>query len=648
MAVMLQTFGRLCLKDRSGNDIPFPEKALILICYLLTTEHLREARSTLANLLWVDDGGTATTNLRKLISRIKLRQSEIGIELFSFSGTELTLQGRALKVDTAEFEASPNAKDVNQALQYMAQKVNEGFLRDVRLDSPLFDRWLCGQREALVDRLRVHFEKVVLAPRAKQDMTIVKNAALVLLELRPLDDFVQEILDEVSGFRRQASVSVHQPLKAGPAVAGTPASKFPAPSTPWSAPTRAPHSSLPDAADHRLSLQNGPPAQGGISRPRLVLLPPLSKDRQEVNALAGALIEDITIALCASKEVSVVAPYTSEQISMQSDKAATFEKYSINYVLETRLTQEGGGHSIFTQLVNFGSDEVIWADRFDLRNVGLLHCRAEIAAAMSGVVGREVQRNETARWSMENNPEAFKAYLLGTRYSKQLTLPEVRRSRKLFREALAINSGMSMAMSSLARTYFMEWLLTARDETSLLKLAEERALQAIELDETSALGYRELGVIRLYRRDFDGSLEALDKAEAVSPQFANVVASYADTLVQASRPAEGIEKIKRGIELNPLCPDDYYWTAAGAAYSVGEYQDALDYIAKMKEKAPADRLAAASWAMLNNMQKARQFVRKTLANNPDFELDKWLLMVPFREEWQKNHYREGLQKAGYR
>ena len=648
MAVTLHTFGRLCLKDRSGNDVPFPEKALILICYLFTTEHHRDARSTLASLLWTGDCGTATTNLRKLISRIKTRQSEIGIEFLGFSGTELRLQSRTLKVDIADFDALADTKDQNHALQYMAQKINEGFLRDVRVNSPLFDRWLTGQREALVDRLRSQFEKVVLAPKSEQNLTVVKNAALVLLELRPLDEFVQEVLDDASRYRRQLKVTKHEPSAAAHLSPDRLPGGLTLSSTPWTAPATAKKQALADSVHQHLPLRNSTALKGGVSLPRLVLLPPLSKDRQEINALAGALIEDITIALCASREVSVVAPYTSEQITMQSDKASTFEKYSINYVLETRLTNESGGHSIFAQLVNFGSDEVVWADRFDLQNVGLIHCRSEIAAAMSGVVGREVQRNEAIRWSMENNPEAFKAYLLGTRYSKHLSLPEVRHSRKLFREALAINSGMSMAMSSLARTYFMEWLLTARGGSDLLKVAEERALQAIELDQTSALGYRELGVIRLYRREFDASLDALDKAEAVSPQFANVIASYADTLVQASRPAEGLEKIKRAIELNPLCPDDYYWTAAGAAYSIGEYQEALDYIARMKEKAPADRLAAASWAMLNNPQKARQFVRKTLANNPDFELDKWLLMVPFREEWQKNHYREGLQKAGYR
>src|SRR5690606_20840822 len=99
----------------------------------------------------------------------------------------------------------------------------------------------------------------------------------------------------------------------------------------------------------------------------------------------------------------------------------------------------------------------------------------------------------------------------------------------------------------------------------------------------------------------------LDRAEALSPHYANVIASYADTLVQASRPDVGLKKIEHAIELNPLPPDEYFWTAAGASYSLGLYQQALDYIARMKDRTPADRLAAASWSMLGDMKKARQF-----------------------------------------
>jgi len=51
--------------------------------------------------------------------------------------------------------------------------------------------------------------------------------------------------------------------------------------------------------------------------------------------------------------------------------------------------------------------------------------------------------------------------------------------------------------------------------------------------------------------------------------------------------------------------------------------------------------------MLGDLRKARRFVRKTFDVHPMFDLDTWMALVPFKEEWQKQHYKEGLVKAGF-
>jgi hypothetical protein len=67
----------------------------------------------------------------------------------------------------------------------------------------------------------------------------------------------------------------------------------------------------------------------------------------------------------------------------------------------------------------------------------------------------------------------------------------------------------------------------------------------------------------------------------------------------------------------------------------------------MADPAPAARLAAATAAMAGDLRKAKALVRKVKETYPDFEVDTWLSIVPIREQWQKDHYREGLQRAGF-
>jgi hypothetical protein len=51
--------------------------------------------------------------------------------------------------------------------------------------------------------------------------------------------------------------------------------------------------------------------------------------------------------------------------------------------------------------------------------------------------------------------------------------------------------------------------------------------------------------------------------------------------------------------------------------------------------------------MLGNQDEARALVRRVRENNPAFDVDEWLSLVPVKERWHKDLYREGLKKAGF-
>ncbi len=624
MTFRLQTLGRLRLVDADGREVAFPEKGLLILCYFIVGGHREQSRNDIAKLLWDEVvPSQAFVNLRKTISRISARQDELGCHFLSFSQSSVGLDVDRLQSDLDEI--GRDTGDPLARFQLAATTFQEDFLKDLKSQGQALHGWIERQRGEHMTLLR---ESLLLAaPEATKSLRkLVKAAAARLLERNPLDEDVRKILTQVfqlEGNPLEARAIAHSDAPVVPAVAEwrPPASTILAPVSETAADLRPP----------RVVLL--PPSNGAIDSPS--------------TQFASALIEDVTIGLCALRSVSVIAPYTAAQISLQSDKANTYQKHAISYILDTRLTDEGSRLTLFTQLIFFANDEVIWADRFNIDGDGLMTSRREIALQIAYAIASQVERNETQRKTYETNVGSYRSFLLGQRYLKQLNLPEVRRARKSFRESLYENSDFAPAMSGLARSYFFEWLLTARGDSELLALAERHARDAVGADDTLATGYRELGVVKLYLRQFDESMEYHDKAEALSPQHANVIASYADTLVQASRPEGGLRKIQAALDLNPIAPDEYFWTAAGASYSLGQYEQAIAYIERMRDPTPADRLSAASWGMLGNKKKARQFVRKTFDVHPDFDLDKWMAIVPFREEWQRVHYCEGLRKAGF-
>ena len=626
----LVTAGRMRLLGPDGRDVVYPEKGLLAICLLLECPGFERSRSQLARFLWGDAAATAArVNLRKMISRVRRCQDRLGVTLVAFDARRAILDRDALESDFTDLQGGSTVDSLDR-MRKALRLVSEEFLEDVVPTSGAAKEWIEAQRSSRRERLREIFLGSLKRAEAERRFELIKQFALCLLEKDPHDELVRAALV-------RARALEGDPLPRDPSL---PAAAGTLPVPPWRAERTVEAEPQKDVPQQEAREQR--------RLPRLVLLPPaVAVGSEQMRDLSHGLVEDATIVLCALNTVSVVAPYSASRIGSESDKTAAFDRYKIDYVFDCRVSGSAGGRSMFGQLVRFANDEVIWAGRYSLEAAGLVEGRREIVENLAMSIAEEIDRNELTRERFAANPSAYRLFLLGQSNLKHVDLPRARRARKFFRGALREQPNYAPALSGMARSLFMEWLLTARGDDELLREAERQARLGIEAGENLATGYRELGVIRLYQWAFDESLEALEQAERRGPQYANVIASHADTLVQSSRPLEGLEKIERSIELNPLCPDDYLWTAAGGSYSSGRYALALSYIERMKDRSPADRLSAASWAMLGDVRKARHFVRRTRAALPEFDVDKWLEIVPFRESWQKDHYREGLIKAGY-
>ena len=623
----LQTFGNLALKTRSGEDLAFPQKALLLVCILRLGERPALRRDEASAMLWPEaDREAQHINLRKMVSRIRKAQLAYHSVILDIGDTSITLgdDGQRLVVDAACFRRDDTSLETMLALlreRFLFGKLPDGFLR----------RWGEMQIDVQYHCLRERLFAVAGEVTALPDTVILREAAFLLLERNVHDEPVRALLEENAPSAQQRGFPSTE-AKVLPFAGG----RSTAPGSAASDPPLPVYAQVVPRASLALTVT--------ASLPRLALLPPALRlgASRTLTGTVAALIDDIAISLCTLRNISIVAPHTAKRIQESNDRIAMLETHAISYLVDTTLCAEG----LLVQIIFVPLDRVIWAERFSLDTPFSSHRRV-IAKIIADSIATELQRNYDPLVEYEHHPDAYRAYLSGARQTKTISLPSIRGARRGFREALQYRRDFAPSFIGLARTYSLEWVLTARGDKGLLHKAEEHARLAIQQDPSSAAGYKELGVAKLYLGDLDESLEALARAEALSPHYADAIYSYADSLVHASRPDEGLRKIQRAIDLNPLSPDDYFWSAAGASYFVGRYQDAIDYIGRMTNQSSADRLRAAAFAMLGDMASARRYRRKDRETNPHFDLDRWLAVLPIRETWQKELYREGLSRAGY-
>ncbi|WP_037078870.1 hypothetical protein [Neorhizobium vignae] len=600
----LVTFGGIWLADEERGTVPLPQKALFGLVYMLASGETELPRDYLARLLWAGDQDAAKINFRKMTERVRKCALDGWPAPLDFTASTVQLSAEPLEADFSVFSSDLEALP---RLNAMSKLMTRQFMDEANLPVGL-KPWVEKQRSVQWQRFRAGLFEAQAAAAHRSEWADVKDSAKQLLEHDPGDSAVREVLlgahrhDDQPGPSRSSNSRAEFTLPAGTAIV---------PSMP-------------------------------MELPRLVLLPPQEAE-QNAAYPASALMEDITISLCSLRTVAVVAPYTAARIRQDADKMAQLERHSISYVLDTNISSEG----LFVQMIFLPSDSVLWAERFRLNASSLASHRRQVAQMIVMAISGHLQRTEIVLADYRAHPDVYRSYLTSAQHLNKFTLPEVRRARNAFRETLRMRGDFAPALAGLSRTYSWEWVLTARGETELLVQAEETARKAVALQPELASAHRELGLSRLYRGDVDGSLEAFDRAEGLSPHLADAICGYADALVHASKPADGLAKISNAIRLNPICPDDYFWIAAGASYFLGEFHQAIGYIDRMGDSSSARRLLAASYAMAGDTAKARFHRRRAQELNPQFDLDKWLSVLPVKEQWQKELYREGLMKAGF-
>lgn len=600
-------------------------------------------------------------NLRKFLLRVRERQAEAGVEVITGDRNHTALADD-LSVDVARFQELVSRKtgiDVAELCDVYRGDLLEGF----DSDDAEFSSWLRTQRaslrEAFIGAVASCFEPL----EADSDKVTLRIAARRLLDVDPYNEVGHRALmrlfaedgepTRVRDVYRGLETKLRQDLGVAPDVQTTilfeALQASPAAARPVAAEIARPASPAPAPVEMQSAALSQIPAAmlPRTGTPRLTILPPsLTGGLDYLQQLATSLIEDVTIGLCRFKAISMIAPHTAWELSKDA-RQPLIEAFHIDYVVETSLLVQAGDPRLVVKLVNAGRRDIIWSEHFPLEPRQMAKQYQQLSRFIVTELIEKVERIELQRYEREQDPTAYHLFLMGQRYLRTLDLPNIRRARRAFKTAIAACADFVPAINGLAQTYNMEWLLMARGDTELLNEAQRLAERSLEIDPDDSRGFRNLGLSRLYSGMFDDSLEAFAQAERRNPQHADLLADFADALQHSCEAPRAMEKISAAIELNPISPDRYWWVAGDVNFHLERYDEAIGHLSRMRDKSPAYRLIAASWAMLGEREKAGEYVSRAKEIHPDFSVNNWLKVLPIRDPQFAQRYEEGLRLAGF-
>ncbi len=647
--MFLQLLGNPALRLSDGRAVELRQRAYAIAAMLYLEFRDRTRRTNIAERIWESSKSEqAMTNLRQTLLHTRKQEATYGFQLFVANTNTIEL-GPDIIIDLKEIGTIRTAEDPAQLERLVA--LYKGDLLEGASDTgPEFTQWLH------MTRVFVEDQYVRQGTEAALRFGLSGLGALNRMSERlPLSEEIvraQIMLHQRAG-NQAAARSIYNALanrlnrELGSEPSAETSTLLLGPTT-TSAPTR------PSAQIHALPISPARTEAATRARqafvPRVVLLPPLQEHKTSTlpRYVAPALIEDVTIRLTRLKSVSVIAPYTAWQLDPFS-ALDEVRAHQIDYAVESRVAPSAMADmmTISIRLVRTSGREIVWADRFSLSMGATPELYWDFANGISRALGDNIEAAELAKQRTERDADAYGHYLSGRHNLRSFDLPQVRRGRKSLRLARDIEPEEASIESALARTYVVEWVLRAGSDKALLDKARLHAERAVMIDPNDGTAYRELGRVALFDGDLDQSIEHMTRAADLSPHHADILADFADTLAHYSDFDAAEKQIEVAMKLNPLPPDDYYWTLGGISFFRGRWEDALRQLSQMQNTDPALRLMAATAAMAGQHDLARKYRLRALELQPDFTIARWMSKVPQRDPADLDLYIEALRRAGF-
>ena len=225
--------------------------------------------------------------------------------------------------------------------------------------------------------------------------------------------------------------------------------------------------------------------------------------------------------------------------------------------------------------------------------------------------------------------------------------------RAALERAVKISPSYASAWAALSNVYQDElrFGFNPRTKSNPLDLALEAAQRAVMLDPESSMAYHFLFAAHFHRHEIDEFKAAGERALALNPNHADMVADYGIMLAASGEWERGLALANKAIALSPTHPGWFHAAALFDHYRKGDYAAALAAakLVRTPDFFMTHLLQAMCYGQLGQDQEGSAACDKLLELAPDAPEQVWGYLFAWNlSEELVHHVVEGLRKAGLR
>ncbi len=394
-------------------------------------------------------------------------------------------------------------------------------------------------------------------------------------------------------------------------------------------------------------------------KPSIAVLPfdNLSGDPEQAY-FADGMAEELITALSRYRWFFVIARNSSFTYKGRAvDVRQVGQELGVRYVLEGSVRKAGNRIRVTAQLIDAGTGNHIWAERYDRELNDIFALQDEITESIVATVEPELGaiEREHARRKPPENLDAWGLYqrglwhLYGDRSRDSLA-----EARRMFQRACELDPEFATAYAELAWTHTLDITRGFSDarEASLAP-ATVAAEKAVALDTRDPVAHFALGRVHVLKHEYQEAIAEMEAALSLNSNFDRAYYGLGMALLYGGRPEESIPQFEQAIRLSPRSPLlwHYFYTLARAYFNLERDEEALTWSDKANQQPNAPywsfAVAAAALGHLNRIDEAREMLAEVRRRQADFSADSITSTVsPYGPHSGADRIIDGLRKAG--
>jgi len=394
------------------------------------------------------------------------------------------------------------------------------------------------------------------------------------------------------------------------------------------------------------------------SRPSIAVLPfqPIGA-ASPFGMLADALPHELITELARLRWLFVTARGSSFRLrAPDPDLVEVGRRLNVRYCLTGTIEVTGPKLGVTTELVDTRSGGVVWAERYSGSIDDVHAIRGEIRSKILTALELHIPLHEAAqaRLQVTESLDAWSAYHLGLQHMYRFNRRDNAVASELFQRAVTQDPGFARAHAGLSFVHFQAGFMRQTDDIAgEIIQARSFAQRGLDLDPLDPFVNFAMGRSFWLEGDLERGLAWLERATALSPNYAQGLYARAWTETLAGSSREGRGHVDLAMRLSPLDPLYYAMlgTRAFTHMAAGEDLEAAHWAERAARSPGAHVLiamiAAAAQALAGNEPRATFWAANARERNPRLGLDDFLRAFPMKPAAMRAPVSVALAKLGF-